>query len=136
MSRTEGALVDAVYVNPLQSRFAVLDPKLQHVIRDIADESFGSISMTPATERRVGIARILLEIAEQEGHIDKDLVRSICTLRTGKQYKNAGLALADLSWVDAERVWSTFQDIYAGRVELQYIPVSNHYITKEICNVR
>jgi hypothetical protein len=136
MSRTEGALVDAVYVNPLQSRFAVLDPKLQHVIRDIADESFGSISMTPATERRVGIARILLEIAEQEGHIDKDLVRSICTLRTGKQYKNAGLALADLSWVDAERVWFIFQDIYAGRVELQYIPVSNHYITKEICNVR
>ena len=87
MSRTEGALVDAVYVNPLQSRFAVLDPKLQHVIRDIADESFGSISMTPATERRVGIARILLEIAEQEGHIDKDLVRSVCMHRTGKQYQ-------------------------------------------------
>jgi hypothetical protein len=131
MSRTEGALVDAVYVNPLQSRFAVLDPKLQHVIRDIADESFGSISMTPATERRVGIARILLEIAEQEGHIDKDLVRSVCMHRTGKQYQSAGLALADLSYTDAERVWSSLQDIYAERAVLEYIPVSNHYIIKE-----
>ncbi len=131
MSRTEGALVDAVYVNPLKSRFAVLDPKLQHVIRDIADESFGSISMTPATERRVGIARILLEIAEQEGHIDKDLVRSVCMHRTGKQYQSAGLALADLSYIDAERVWSSLQDIYAERAVLEYIPVSNHYIIKE-----
>ena len=131
MSRTEGALVDAVYVNPLQSRFAVLDPKLQHVIRDIADESFGSISMTPATERRVGIARILLEIAEQEGHIDKDLVRSVCMHRTGKQYQSAGLALADLTYIDAERVWSSLQDIYAERAVLEYIPVSNHYIIKE-----
>jgi hypothetical protein len=131
MSRTEGALVDAVYVNPLQARFAVLDPKLQHVIRDIADESFGSISMTPATERRVGIARILLEIAEQEGHIDKDLVRSVCMHRTGKQYQSAGLALADLSYIDAERVWSSLQDIYAERAVLEYIPVSNHYIIKE-----
>jgi hypothetical protein len=131
MSRTEGALVDAVYVNPLQSRFAVLDPKLQHVIRDIADESFGSISMTPATERRVGIARILLEIAEQEGHIDKDLVRSVCMHRTGKQYQSAGLALADLSHIDAERVWSSLQDVYAERAVLEYIPVSNHYIIKE-----
>jgi hypothetical protein len=131
MSRTEGALVDPVYVNPLQSRFAVLDPKLQHVIRDIADESFGSISMTPATERRVGIARILLEIAEQEGHIDKDLVRSVCMHRTGKQYQSAGLALADLSYIDAERVWSSLQDIYAERAVLEYIPVSNHYIIKE-----
>ena len=131
MSRTEGSLVDAVYVNPLKSRFSVLDPKLQHVIRDIADESFGSISMTPATERRVGIARILLEIAEQEGHIDKDLVRSICMHRTGKQYQSAGLALADLSYIDAERVWSSLQDIYAERAVLEYIPVSNHYIIKE-----
>jgi hypothetical protein len=131
MSRTEGSLVDAVYVNPLQSRFSVLDPKLQHVIRDIADESFGSISMTPATERRVGIARILLEIAEQEGHIDKDLVRSVCMHRTGKQYQSAGLALADLSYIDAERVWSSLQDIYAERAVLEYIPVSNHYIIKE-----
>ena len=131
MSRTEGSLVDPVYVNPLQSRFSVLDPKLQHVIRDIADESFGSISMTPATERRVGIARILLEIAEQEGHIDKDLVRSVCMHRTGKQYQSAGLALADLSYIDAERVWSSLQDIYAERAVLEYIPVSNHYIIKE-----
>lgn len=131
MSRTEGSLVDAVYVNPLKSRFSVLDPKLQHVIRDIADESFGSISMTPATERRVGIARILLEIAEQEGHIDKDLVRSVCMHRTGKQYQSAGLALADLSYIDAERVWSSLQDIYAERAVLEYIPVSNHYIIKE-----
>lgn len=131
MSRTEGQLVDAVYVNPLKSRFSVLDPKLQHVIRDIADESFGSISMTPATERRVGIARILLEIAEQEGHIDKDLVRSVCMHRTGKQYQSAGLALADLSYIDAERVWSSLQDIYAERAVLEYIPVSNHYIIKE-----
>ena len=131
MSRTEGSLVDDVYVNPLQSRFSVLDPKLQHVIRDIAEESFGSISMTPATERRVGIARILLEIAEQEGHIDKDLVRSVCMHRTGKQYQSAGLALADLSYIDAERVWSSLQDIYAERAVLEYIPVSNHYIIKE-----
>jgi len=131
MSRTAGALVDAVYVNPLQSRFAVLDPKPQHVIRDISDESIGSISMTPATERRVGIARILLEIAEQEGHIDKDLVRSVCMHRTGKQYQSAGLALADLTYIDAERVWSSLQDIYAERAVLENIPVSYHYIIKE-----
>jgi hypothetical protein len=51
--------------------------------------------------------------------------------RTGKQYQSAGLALADLSYIDAERVWSSLQDIYAERAVLEYIPVSNHYIIKE-----
>ena len=136
MKPIEGALIGERDVEVLKRRFADIDPACQATIREIADETFGAITMNPPTARRVGIARILLEIAEQERHIDKDLVRSICTLRTGKQYKNAGLALADLSWVDAERVWSTFQDIYAGRVELQYIPVSNQFTTKEIRNVR
>ena len=131
MSRLEGQLVPAVQVNKLKSRFACLHPNLQHIIREIADEAFGGISMDPPTERRVGIARILLEIAEQEGHIDKDLVRSVCTHRTGKQYQTAGLALLDLSWIDAERVWSSLMDIYSDRVTLEYIPVSNHYIIKE-----
>ena len=131
MSRLEGQLVPAVQVNKLKSRFACLDPNLQHTIREIADEAFGGISMDPPTERRVGIARILLEIAEQEGHIDKDLVRSVCTHRTGKQYQTAGLALLDLSWIDAERVWSSLMDIYSDQVTLEYIPVSNHYIIKE-----
>ena len=58
-------------------------------------------------------------------------MRSICTHRTGKQYQSAGLALADLSYIDAERVWSSLQDIYAERAVLEYIPVSNHYIIKE-----
>jgi hypothetical protein len=136
MTPLEGKVIGDRDVEVLKQRFANIDPACQATIREIADETFGAISMNPPTARRVGIARILLEIAEQERHIDKDLVRSICTLRTGKQYKNAGLALADLSWVDAERVWSTFQDIYAGRVELQYIPVSNQFTTKEIRNVR
>ena len=131
MSRLEGGLVEQEYVDILKLRFGKLDDHCRIIIKEIADEAFGSISMNPPTERRVGIARILLEVAEQEGHIDKDLVRSICTLRTGKYYQSAGLALADLSWIDAERVWSTFQDIYADRVELEYIPASNHYIIKE-----
>lgn len=131
MSRLEGGLVEEQYVDVLKQRFKLINPECQAMIREISDEAFGAISMNPPTERRVGIARILLEIAEQEGHIDKDLVRSICTLRTGTEYQSAGLALADLSWIDAERVWSTFQDIYADRVELEYIPVSNHYIIKE-----
>jgi len=131
MSRTEGALVGPTHIAKLAARFKNIPTGCQATIKDINDESFGSISMTPATERRVGIARILLEIAEQEGHIDKDLVRSICMHRTGKQYQSAGLALADLTYIDAERVWSSLQDIYAERAVLEYIPVSNHYIIKE-----
>jgi hypothetical protein len=131
VSRLEGQLVGDDDVAELLRRFKLINPECQAEIRDISDEAFGAISMNPPTERRVGIARILLEVAEQEGHIDKDLVRSICTLRTGKHYPSAGFALADLSWIDAERVWSTFQDIYAERVELEYIPESNHYTIKE-----
>ena len=131
MSRLEGQLVGERDVAVIKSRFARLDDKQKQMIREIADEAFGGISMDPPTERRVGIARILLEIAEQEGHIDKDLVRSVCTHRTGKQYQTAGLALLDLSWIDAERVWSSLMDIYSDQVTLEYIPVSNHYIIKE-----
>ena len=131
MSALEGHLVADADVAVLKQRFNAIGDTCRAEIRDISDEAFGAISMTPPTERRVGIARILLEVAEQEGHIDKDLVRSICTLRTGKHYPSAGFALADLSWIDAERVWSTFQDIYAERVELEYIPESNHYTIKE-----
>jgi len=136
MSRIEGSLVDDSVVIILKARFAKLDDKSRLVIREIADEAHGSITMNPPTERRIGIARILLEIAENDGHVDKDLVRSICELRTGKKYNTAGEALADLSWVDAERVWSSFQDIYNNRVQLEYIPVSNHYIIKEYNHVR
>lgn len=136
MSPLEGSLCDETVVLILKTRFAKLDDKSRLVIRDIADEANGSITMNPPTERRIGIARILLEIAENDGHVDKDLVRSICELRTGKKYTTAGEALADLSWVDAERVWSSFQDIYADRVQLEYIPISNHYTIKEYSNVR
>ena len=135
MSRLEGQLVPAVHVEKLKVRFANLSDELKATIREIADEAHGGISLDPPTERRVGIARILLEIAEQDGHIDKDLVRSICMHRTGKQYQTAGLALLDLSWIDAERVWSTLMDIYSGRVVLEYIPSSNHYIIKENTHV-
>jgi hypothetical protein len=131
MSASEGKLVPEETVIILQGRFKKLSDKHRRIILDIAEEAHGSISMNPPTERRIGIARILLEIAEQDDVIDKDLVRSICELRTGKKYNTAGEALADLSWVDAERVWSSFQDIYANRVQLEYIPISNHYIIKE-----
>ena len=136
MSRLEGQLVPAVHVEKLKARFAALKPELQTIMREIADEAHGGISMDPPTERRVGIARILLEIAEQDAHIDKDLVRSVCSHRTGKEYQTAGLALLDLSWIDAERVWSTLMDIYSDRVVLEYIPSSNNYIIKENTNVR
>jgi len=135
MSRLEGQLVPAVHVEKLKVRFANLKDELKATIREIADEAHGGISLDPPTERRVGIARILLEIAEQDGHIDKDLVRSICMHRTGKQYQTAGLALLDLSWIDAERVWSSLMDIYSDRVVLEYIPASNHYIIKENTHV-
>ena len=135
MSRLEGQLVPAVHVDKLKVRFANLKEELKATIREIADEAHGGISLDPPTERRVGIARILLEIAEQDGHIDKDLVRSICMHRTGKQYQTAGLALLDLSWIDAERVWSSLMDIYSDRVVLEYIPSSNHYIIKENTHV-
>ena len=130
MSRLEGQLVPAVHVEKLKARFACLHPNLQHTIREIADDA-GNISLSPATERRVGIARILLEIAEQDGHIDKDLVRSLCAIRTGKEYLSAGAGLSDLSWIDAERVWSLLLDIYSDRVELEYNPVSNNFHIKE-----
>lgn len=135
MSRLEGQLVPTVHVEKLKVRFANLSDQLKATIREIADEAHGGISLDPPTERRVGIARILLEIAEQDGHIDKDLIRSICMHRTGKQYQTAGLALLDLSWIDAERVWSTLMDIYSDRVLLEYIPASNHYIIKENTHV-
>ena len=136
MSRLEGQLVPDEHVNTLKTRFARLDDDKKRIMREIADEAHGDISLNPPTERRVGIARILLEVAENDATIDKDLVRSICELRTGKKYPNAGLALSDLNWIDAERVWSTFQDIYTDRVELQYIPVSNNYQIKEHHHVR
>lgn len=136
MTPLEGRLVDESVVTILAMRFTKLDDKSRLVIRDIADEANGSISMNPPTERRIGIARILLEIAENDGHVDKDLVRSICELRTGKKYNTAGEALADLSWVDAERVWSSFQDIYNDRVQLEYNPNTNNYTIKEYSNVR
>lgn len=135
MSRLEGQLVPTVHVEKLKVRFANLKDELKATIREIADEAHGGISLDPPTERRVGIARILLEVAEQDGHIDKDLIRSICMHRTGKQYQTAGLALLDLSWIDAERVWSTLMDIYSDRVLLEYIPASNHYIIKENTHV-
>ena len=135
MSRLEGQLVPTVHVEKLKVRFANLSDQLKATIREIADEAHGGISLDPPTERRVGIARILLEVAEQDGHIDKDLIRSICMHRTGKQYQTAGLALLDLSWIDAERVWSTLMDIYSDRVLLEYIPASNHYIIKEKTHV-
>lgn len=135
MSRLEGQLVPTVHVEKLKVRFANLKDELKATIREIADEAHGGISLDPPTERRVGIARILLEVAEQDGHIDKDLIRSICMHRTGKQYQTAGLALLDLSWIDAERVWSTLMDIYSDRVLLEYIPSSNHYIIKENTHV-
>ena len=136
MSPLEGRLVDESVVIILKARFAKLNDRCRLTIRDIADEANGSITMNQPTERRIGIARILLEIAENDGHVDKDLVRSICELRTGKKYNTAGEALADLSWVDAERVWASFQDIYADRVQLEYIPASNNYTIKEYSNVR
>lgn len=135
MSRLEGQLVPTMHVEKLKVRFANLKDELKATIREIADEAHGGISLDPPTERRVGIARILLEVAEQDGHIDKDLIRSICMHRTGKQYQTAGLALLDLSWIDAERVWSTLMDIYSDRVLLEYIPASNHYIIKENTHV-
>ena len=134
MSRLEGQLIPAKHIEKLKARFEQLHPSLQKTIREIADDA-GNISLNPPTERRVGIARILLEVAEQDGHIDKDLIRSICMHRTGKQYQTAGLALLDLSWIDAERVWSTLMDIYSDRVLLEYIPASNHYIIKEKTHV-
>ena len=134
MSRLEGQLVGDKHIAKLKARFEHLHPSLQKTIREIADDA-GNISLNPPTERRVGIARILLEIAEQDGHIDKDLIRSICMHRTGKQYQTAGLALLDLSWIDAERVWSSLMDIYSDRVVLEYIPSSNHYIIKEKTHV-
>ena len=134
MSRLEGQLVGEKHIAKLKARFEQLHPSLQKTIREIADDA-GNISLNPPTERRVGIAHILLEIAEQDGHIDKDLIRSICMHRTGKQYQTAGLALLDLSWIDAERVWSTLMDIYSDRVVLEYIPSSNHYIIKENTHV-
>ena len=131
----EGRLVDTQHVDKLKTRFEQLHPSLQKTIREIADDA-GNISLNPPTERRVGIARILLEIAEQDGHIDKDLVRSLCEIRTSKQYPTAGAGLADLSWIDAERVWSLLLDIYSDRVTLEYHPASNNFHIKENSNVR
>ncbi len=123
----EGTLVADEHVDIIKQRFAALPDKCRNTIREIAAEAHGDISMTPPTERRVGIARILLEIGEFDQWIDKDLVRSVCEQRTGKKYPNAGAALASLSWVDAERVWSSLQDIYADRVHLTYNPDNNTY---------
>lgn len=132
----EGRLVADEHVDKIRKAFEALNPECQATIREIADEAHGTISLNPPTERRVGIARALIAIASYEDHIDKDLVRSLCELRTGKKYQTAGAGLADLSWIDAERVWSRVLDIQADRVTLEYVPASNHYIIKEKSNVR
>jgi hypothetical protein len=130
MSR-EGQLVADTHIDDLKSRFAALPQPMRNIIREIADEAGGDIAMNPPTERRVGIARLLLEIAENDATIDKDLVRSICELRTGKKYNTAGAGLSDLTWMDAERCWANIERVYDGRALLEYVPVSNHYIIKE-----
>jgi hypothetical protein len=130
MSR-EGQLVPDTHINELKQRFAQLPQPMRDIIREIADEAHGDISMTPPTERRVGIARILLEIGENDAYIDKDLVRSICELRTGKKYNTAGAGLADLNWVDAERCWASIESVYRGDALLEYVPVSNTFTIKE-----
>lgn len=131
----EGRLVADQHVAKLKQQFEALNDKCKATIREIAEEAHGTISLNPPTERRVGIARALIAIGSYEEHIDKDLVRSLCELRTGKQYLTAGAGLADLSWIDAERVWSSVLDIQADRVTLEYIPASNHYIIKEKTHV-
>ena len=65
MSREEGHLVESEHVTKLKARFHNLDERQKTIIREIADEAFGGISMDPPTERRVGIARILLVRIEQ-----------------------------------------------------------------------
>ena len=132
----EGRLVADQHVAKLKQQFEALNDKCKATIREIAEEAHGTISLNPPTERRVGIARALIAIGSYEEHIDKDLVRSLCELRTGKKYQTAGAGLADLSWIDAERVWSTVLDIQADRVTLEYIPASNHYTIKENIHVR
>ena len=132
----EGRLVPDEHVIKLKTQFGALNPECQATIREIADEAHGTISLNPPTERRVGIARALIAIGSHDEHIDKDLIRSICEHRTGKQYPNAGAALTDMSWIDAERIWSTVLDIQADRVTLEYNPTTNNYIIKEKTNVR
>ena len=51
-SSSEGRLVDESVVTILAMRFTKLDDKSRLVIRDIANEAHGSITMNPPTERR------------------------------------------------------------------------------------
>lgn len=126
----EGPLAPASELDHITERVKTrINVRNLETIRQISKDSGESIALIPLTQRRATIANILLEIAEQDGWIDEDLVRSICTERTGKKYPNAGAALADLDVEKAEEVWQLLQDIYADRVLLEYNPVSNNYHT-------
>lgn len=126
----EGPLAPASELDHITERVKTrINVRNLETIRQISKDSGESIALIPLTQRRATIANILLEIAEQDGWIDEDLVRSICTERTRKKYPNAGAALADLDVDKANEVWQLLQDIYADRVLLEYNPVSNNYHT-------
>jgi hypothetical protein len=127
----EGLLVSDQDLQDLRDRFNNVPTRARQVMREVAAEADGELSLNHPTLRRVGAARILLELAEHDGWFDKDLVRCLCEQRTGKKYNTAGEALAAMEWYDVEAIWLTVQSIYAETTLLEYHPESNNYTIKE-----
>lgn len=80
-------------VGPDRAKFAEMVE-----VSKIAGRSFAA-SETPSL-RRFAIAGGILLLLEDE-QFDRELITAICRFVTGKQYKKAGEALADLDWQQA-----------------------------------
>lgn len=94
----------------------------------IAGRSFAA-SETPS-HRRFEIARGILLLLENE-QFDRDLITSLCRFVTGKQYKKAGEALADLDSEQAAQFADCCRLLTEDKLGLSYNPETNQFQVEE-----
>lgn len=94
----------------------------------LAGRSFAA-SETPS-HRRFEIARGLLLLLEDE-QFDRDLITDLCRFVTGKQYKKAGAALADLNSGQAAQFSDLCRLLCEDRLALSYNPQTNQFQVEE-----
>jgi hypothetical protein len=130
----EGETVAEQYVEKLRTRFAALSDDNKQIIRDLTAqaEKWDSISLAAKpTMRRLLIGRMLVRLAEIDGHIDLQAVHAICEHATKCMYETVAEAISDLDWIQAEKAWNLVEAL-ADEVDiLEYHWQTNTYTVKE-----
>lgn len=130
----EGETVPEQYVQKLRDRFAALSDKNKQIIRDLTAEAeqYDPISLAAKpTMRRLLIGRIMVRLAEIDGHIDRDALQAICEYATKSMYHTTAEALSDLDWIQAEKAWNLVEALADGEAFLEYHPTTNTFTVKE-----